>query len=56
MTAGIVLVLIPILAKGPAILYSTAEHVYEDITVDLAPHVLILGTLLILYAFYRMGK
>ena len=53
---GVIFVFFPFAVRGPSILYSTAEHIYNDLTVDLIPHILILGVLMILYAFYRMGK
>lgn len=54
--AGVILIVVPFLWEGLAIIPETGKHMLNDLTVDLLPHLLILGAVLILYSFYRMGK
>jgi len=54
---GIFLVIFTFIFQGLSIISQTAEHVREDITTDLLPHLFLLGIILIAYALYsRRGK
>ena len=50
---GIILIVISFILEGFALLTHTIEHVYQDLTKDLIPHLFLLGILLIIYYFYR---
>ena len=49
---GIALIVISFLVEGLDIIPRTAAHVFEDLTADLAPHLFLLGIVMILYVVY----
>jgi len=53
---GVILIIISFVSEGLNLLSHTAEHVYQDITKDLIPHLFLLGVLLIIYYFYRIYR
>lgn len=56
MLAGIVLVAASLLAGGAGLIAHTAEHVYEDLTIDLLPHLFLLGMIMALYGIMGIAQ
>lgn len=50
---GVALAAAAFLVEGPGLLGHTADHVVRDLTVELWPHVLLLGVALVAYAGLR---
>ena len=53
---GFALIILGFGIEGLGIISHTISHIYSDLTVELIPHIYILGWILVLYGFYKLLK
>ena len=53
---GAILIIASIIQEGIGLLSHTVDHVYKDLTLELIPHLFLLGIVLIIYWIYSVVK
>ncbi len=56
LAVGAVLVLLSSLVGGASLYWQSAAHFYNDLTVDLFPHILLAGWTLTVYGLWKLRR